>query len=391
MRWIGRGHLDEVAHADAVAAHGRWVRAHMEAVHEEQRRRTSEAVRWWRRELVNVREALAGAIDEARWEDAAPLGALVALAVADDPHVDVLAQLHRLAPDAAALTGETDGLRALAAGTAAWLEGDAATAERLLGAALAVLPVEHRHHWMARFFRVVGRMFAGDRDGVEADAAELRAEPGAPPWVVATGYCCAALMCRFTGDADRAGRWMVLDPVLLAETAEVEGFVAYTRGELASENDPDAAVAAFEQAYAQCDARGHVYNREVAAIGRAAVLVRCGRGAEAAVACHALVGNLFRLGMWPQVWTTIRLAAELLVAVDDLEPAVVLLSAADADRLSPPLLGADLERRQALWARLGDRIDRERLDVLRRHGEQASRADVVDGALTALARHAAIG
>ncbi len=208
-----------------------------------------------------------------------------------------------------------------------------------------------------------------------------------PDWVAATAVCCTALINLFVGDRPAAERWLAGHGALLARVEAVEGFIAYTRGELAAESDPEAALAWFEQAYRQCDAQEHTYNREVAAVGRAAVLIRLGRHADAVPACRGLIDSLRRLGMWPQLWMALRLTAELLVALDDPEPAAVVLTAADADPLAPAVLGPERDRHTGLWARITDGLGPDRVAAARREGRTGGRADAVRRALLALDRH----
>jgi hypothetical protein len=215
----------------------------------------------------------------------------------------------------------------------------------------------------------------------------LLADGHAPAWAPASAVCCAALINLFSGDRERALTWMADHPRLLAEVGQVDGFVAYTRGELAAAEDPVAALSWFDQAYRMCDATGHTYNREVAAIGRAAVLIRLGRHDDAVSACQSLIERVRGMGMWPQVWTALRLTAELLVALDDHEPAAVVLSAADRDPLALAVLGDDRRRRAALWVRIAEHLDADRLTGARIEGEASGRSGAVARALDALARH----
>ncbi|MQA16942.1 MAG: hypothetical protein GEV09_23265 [Pseudonocardiaceae bacterium] len=70
----------------------------------------------------------------------------------------------------------------------------------------------------------------------------------------------------------------------------------YTRGELAAETDPVRALSWFELAHRRNDERGDTFNREVAAIGRAAVLLRLGRHGEAVASVRSLLGALRHTG-----------------------------------------------------------------------------------------------
>ncbi|PVZ06401.1 BTAD domain-containing putative transcriptional regulator [Actinomycetospora cinnamomea] len=361
MRRAGLGHLDPTRREGAVEAHTQWMQAHVDTVRARQDERSPDAASLLRRERANLAEALARAVEQERWDVAGRLAVPLAVAVSDDPHLDLLEQLARLdgAPAAAADDDADAGAArcAVAAGGAAWLRGDTARGEQLLTSALQRLPHDHPDRWAGWWFRSMSRMYTGDAAAVESDVHELLAHPGAPDWVRATAICNAALIRLFTGDRTTAEAWLQAHTGLLAEVGEVDGFVAYTRGELAAETDPDAALGWFELAHHRNDERGDTFNREVAGVGRAAVLLRLGRLAEAGEALRELLGSLRRLGMWPQVWTTLRLAAELLVELDDPGRAAALLAAADRDPLAPAILGAHRERDDRLRRRIAASTD----------------------------------
>ena len=110
-----------------------------------------------------------------------------------------------------------------------------------------------------------------------------------------------------------------------------------------------------------------------------------GRHGEAARACRSLVENLRSVGMWPQLWIVLRLAAELLVARADHEAAEVLLAAADADALAPALFGPDLARLEALRAVIADRLGEQRLATAQDEGRRGGRTAAAERALAVLA------
>lgn len=388
VRHVCHGHLTPQAHTAAAHAHAEWMREEAERIHARQRERSPEAVPLLRREAANLRQALSWLAGTGRWDEAAELAVLVALALSDDPDIGLVAELAAMVPAEENPHSDADALRAVAAGAAAWIGGETGRADRLLTRALGSLPPGHPQRWIARFFRLVNALLLGAGDIAEADAEQLRHDPGAPAWVVATGVCCAALGRLFTGDAHGADGWLTGSADLLAEVEAVDGFVAYTRGELAAAHDPERALAWFEQGYRQCDARAHTYNREVAAIGGAAVLIRLGRNQEAAQRCHRLIGSLRDLGMWPQLWTTLRLSAELLANLGDRAAAARLLAAADADPLAPPVLGAERDRYAELRERAGVPPPDPRHDQA---GQRLTRRAVAGQALRALAGYRSAG
>jgi predicted ATPase/DNA-binding SARP family transcriptional activator len=382
VRYGCERHLTAALHDEVRLAHAGWMRAHAELVYARQRARSPAATPLLRRESANLQHALGWLIDAGRWAEAAQLGVLIAVAISDDPELSLMAQLARLEAELPAVD-DTAALCALAAGGVAWMGGDGPVAEPLLSAAVDRLPAEHEYVWIARYFRMTNRMFRGDVAGAEADARSLYWGESVPPWARATALCGAALINLFAGNRPAAERWLAIDEALLAKLAPVDGFIAYTRGEMAAGSDPAAALAFFDQAFRQAETQGHSYSREVAAIGRAAVLIRLGRRAEAVAACRVLVDELRTLGMWPQLWMVLRLTAELLVGLGDHASAGALLAAADADPLAPAVLADDRRRHAELWARITA------------HGAPGpaagspadSRSEAVRRAKSALARH----
>jgi hypothetical protein len=121
-------------------------------------------------------------------------------------------------------------------------------------------------------------------------------------------------MRLYTGDLTAAEAWIADQSDLLDRGAATDGFVAFTYGEMAAAPDPDAAVEWYARSARLSEAMGTTYTREIAGIGRAAVLVRMGHTADAASACRDVLRSTSRIGMWPQVWNTLRITSELLVA-----------------------------------------------------------------------------
>jgi hypothetical protein len=173
--------------------------------------------------------------------------------------------------------------------------------------------------------------------------------------------------------------------VLLDHVAAIDGFLAFAYGELAADDDPDGAIEWFTRSMRLSDTLGTTYTREIARIGRAAILVRQRRTADAARACSESVRATARMGMWPQVWTTLRITAELLVAEGHATLAATVLTAADADEQSSEVLGPGRERLADLWATIRATRSPEEVAAARAAGLAATRAQVVEQVVTTLA------
>ncbi len=380
VRHVGLAHLGPEREEHARSAHARWMLHHATAMLRGVYVQDPGTTAALRREQANLQEALAWLTTTAQWAQAGRLGALASAIIAEDPDPALIDQLLRLAP--VTVDSETDALRALAAGTAQWLAGGMAAADRLVTAAIEALPDDHELHWFALIVRISNSMFTGNVAAVHADARTMAADPGAPTWAAAMGPCCAALIDLYAGDTAGAHRWLTDHADLLAAADTYHGFVAFTRGELASVTEPAAALHWFERSQELSSLISQTYMGHLAAIGRTAVLIRLGRHADAITACREQIVALRRIGMTAQVWTMLRLTAELLGELGDLETAVAILDAADADPLAPVVLGPDLRRHADLRARAGA------LPRRRGYGDAPAVSAV---ALSALARHGAPG
>lgn len=387
VRHVCRGHLDSAELREVHLAHACWMASHAEVVYQRQRERSPEATPLLRREAANLHEALSWLAESGHLEQAARLAVLLALALSDEPDLTLVALLGRLEPDTVPVRSRTEALLALAAGVARWICGEGPAADRLLSAAADALPAEHDMRWIARFFLLNNRMFVGDVAGVRAGAEALKRDAAVPAWVVASAVCEAVLVGVYSGDIAGAQELLAANDELLTGVADVEGFVTYTRAELRAVTDPVGALELFELSYRQCDARGHTYNREVAAIGRAAVLIRLGRHHAAVAACHELVEDLLSLGMWAQLWMVLRLTGELLVALGEYEVAARLLAAADADALAPAVHEPDRERLDRLHREIGEHLDPARVRAARQEGRRGGRSGAASAAALALRRH----
>jgi len=384
VRRVGLAHLSETARADARRWLRAWMTAHVVRTEALRMARSPLSTVLFRRELAN----LAAAVTVDGPEDRLGLGPLAAetsTLVYDDPQVEILERLRVLDPGPGPLD-EDQALCSLAAGVAAWIGGETEAAERLLAAALDVLPPGHHRRWSATFAAIPNAMFTGDVAVVEAMARELLDDPAVPDWANAVGVGCAALMRLYTGDVAAAEAWIADQAELLERGAATDGFVAFTYGEMAAASDPDAAVEWYARSARLSDAMGTTYTREIARIGRAAVLVRQGRTAEAAPACREVIRATARIGMWPQVWTMLRITSELLVAQGEHELALVVLTAAEHDPKASTVMGPDLERLAGLRAEIDDVLSASARAAAEARARAATRVELVEEVVGVLAR-----
>jgi predicted ATPase/DNA-binding SARP family transcriptional activator len=344
VRHVGLAHLGPDGERAARDAHARWMLGYADDLMTRFRVRNPDSTPALRRELANLQEALTWLHGTA---DGARLAAQLAAIASATPDPGATAQLALLAP--AEVRTEADALLATAAGTAAWLNSDLGTAERLLAAALDRLPTGHELRWIALVVRIANSMFAGRAELVHADALRLLDDPQAASWGIATGLCCKALMDAYGGDPAAGLRWLGTYEKEL-RTDHYEGFVPFTRGELLAGTDPEAALGWYEESLERSGAIDQVYTGNIARVARAAVLIRLGRRAEAVDACRRTLPAVRAAGMTAQVWTMLRLTAELLAGLGETEAAAAIVTAADTDPYAPAVMGPDRDRQARIRA-----------------------------------------
>jgi tetratricopeptide (TPR) repeat protein len=130
----------------------------------------------------------------------------------------------------------------------------------------------------------------------------------------------------------------------------VDGEHALARGDHA--RAADALGAAAELAWSA----GARFVWGIASTVLASVLVRHRPPEEARKELPVLLDRWRRTATWPQLWTTLRLVAELVHDGDGADVALLVLEAAARDEAAPALVGTDAERDAVLRARLGERL-----------------------------------
>lgn len=98
-----------------------------------------------------------------------------------------------------------------------------------------------------------------------------------------------------------------------------------------------------------------------------------------------LLHQLRRRGGWPQLWTSLRILAELLEAAGRPHDAALLLAAASADPSAPRITGDDIPRYRELQRRIAGQIGTDAHQQLADQAALLPRAQILDLALTALA------
>lgn len=262
----------------------------------------------------------------------------------------------------AAERGELDRSRRLAA---AALENTRHRPDRLLA-------------WLALG---VATMYAGELDECAAWFQQIAVTPG----YLCEGHSSLSLVAYYSGDVPTAREHARIALTAGPSSSDAShAFARYAAGEAEAATDPARAMVLFSQAVADADRISAEQVSRVARIALFALQVRAGRHDESADLGVPLLNDLHRGGLWPQLWTTVRVAAELLAAKGREPDSVVLLAASGAAPTAPPPMGEDIARYAALSAELRLRLGTRVVDRISRFAAGLPRAQVVDRAIMAL-------
>lgn len=175
--------------------------------------------------------------------------------------------------------------------------------------------------------------------------------------------------------------------MLLAETSgsgPIHAFASYAAGE-AAVAQPDRGIELLTNAAREATTLGCAQVSQLARVALLAALVRTHRAQEATPLAATLLHDLRRAGAWPQLWTTVRILAELEATGNHPHEAALLLAAADLHPSAPSTTGDDVPRyaslREALQMRLGART----VDRIHTAARGASREQIADRAVAMLA------
>ena len=209
--------------------------------------------------------------------------------------------------------------------------------------------------------------------------------PAVPAPLRVDAHATFALLACFGSDQPAARRHAERAVAAARDAGPVGAFATYTMGEVRLREDPAAAVEIFELAVSQAEAGGTAQIAEVARIALGSALVRLGRHDEALRVFPDLLHQLRRRGGWPQLWTSLRILAELLAELGRPHDAALLLASASADPSAPPVTGDDIPRYRELQRRITGQIGTGAHQRMTDQAALLPRAQVLDRALAALA------
>jgi len=196
----------------------------------------------------------------------------------------------------------------------------------------------------------------------------------------------AALAAGYGGDLPRARA--LLDDARRQErttpNSSNHAFITYVDGELLAVDDPGAAIPAYVAAIEEARSVGANFVAGVAGVGLASVQARTGDVAASAASFAQLLDFWHDTGHGPQLWTTARNAAALLVAQGHTREAALLLARADATPQATAV-GPDIARHSGRsFVPVSSLVDAEQLEALRAEVAGMSTREVIDAARAAL-------
>ena len=159
--------------------------------------------------------------------------------------------------------------------------------------------------------------------------------PGLPAPPRVDAHATLALLACFQSDQPTARQHAERAVAAARDAGPIGAFATYTMGEVRLLDDPPAAVEILELAVSQAEAGRTAQVAEVARIALISALVRLGRHDEALRVFPDLLHQLRRRGGWPQLWTSLRILAELLEALGRPHDAALLLASASARPVRP--------------------------------------------------------
>jgi predicted ATPase/DNA-binding SARP family transcriptional activator len=370
----------------ACRAHAEWIARTLEALTGTV---GAEEERGWqlvRTHRDDVRSALRWALD-----DDGELADAIAAALAGPLHYRPDPELLTKVVDvASAVAGDHPAAPAtcaslLGAGArASWLTGDLDGATQLAERAVA-LGGDAPPHTALHALGVVhlyrgeldeaGRWFTRSHDTSDDDlAARLDALGG------------IGLVQCYQGDLDAAEltAQLLRRQAVVVSSTTYSAFAGYLAGEVALARGGDhvaTGIALLEEAVDIAVRADLSFITGVASVALASAVVRHRDTAEALALFPPLVQRWRRSATWTQLWTTMRLLAELLVGCGRHEVAALLLAAAEGDPAAPAVTGDDLGRLDGLRRTLRDELGEVAFQAVVDLARSIPRAQVVDRAL----------
>ena len=339
------------------------------------------------RHQADVAAALQWSLASDHPDLAARVACAVSLCAHWRPGAVLLARISDVARDERVLASAA-APSALAAGAAAALhQGDIDAVEDLAAAALErVTTTDERA--LALLTLAVAGVYRGQHDRCAGRLEELLAVPGVPMGFRMDAEATAVLIaCYAVISPPHAGSWN--DATVTAEVAGASAyraFVTYAAGEVALAAGERSAIEVLRAAVDEAEACAASQVAEVARIALVSAHVRLGHRRDALDVFPALIDDLRRMSNWTQLWTSLRILAELLAEAREDHTSALLLSAASMAPAAPALTGADVARYNELHSQLSERLGPNVIAQISELAAALPRAQIVEPALTAISQ-----
>ncbi|WP_165966724.1 BTAD domain-containing putative transcriptional regulator, partial [Actinomadura sp. 7K507] len=295
---------------------------------------------------ADIEQALRWAVHAGETADAARLAAAVQLCQHWQPGSETIDLTAELAERCAATPSPESALGLAAGACAVTHAGDTTRGREFAERALASATTS-RERYLAHLAIGIATMYRGDHDESARWWRTITGMDDLAPAYRASAHSSLSLTACYRGDLPAACREAEIG-VLGAETAgatAVHAFALYALGEAETGDRKTELLAAAAD---KADLAGATHVSQVARVAQLAALVRAARHDEALDLVAPILDAARRAGAWPQLWTTMRIFAELLAARDRPHEAALLLTGADAADTAPPATGPDMARYTAL-------------------------------------------
>ncbi len=367
-------------------AHARWVAS---VVQHAARQATGPGCAAAMAEVIRIQPDAAAAV---RWSLECGQPGLAAIIIGNlrlcthwRPDADLL-DLSLEAARHAPVRGSPAAPLALAAGgLAACDTGDLGEAERLGTAALQQAGGADER-FLALLCLGIVTLYRGEHDRSARLWQQIAADTALAPARRVEGYASLALLSCYTSD-HAAAREHAASARIAAEVAGASGcraFAAYAAGEVALLDNLEDGARLLRAAASEAEATHATQVITVARIALASALTRLGCDSEALAIFPPLLDQAYRDGNWPQLWTALRILAELLVRLDRHETAALLLAAARESPSAPALSGSDIDRYQRLEELISQHTGISVLGQITELARALPRAHVIDRARAAI-------
>ncbi len=394
VRTFARERLAESgAESQVRAAHARWVRTVVRAAAEAARGQGAPVGSTPTAEVnasaASVQAAVGWALQAGESELAADIAhALMLLASARwQLRMDLIDVVRQIARHPSVQESPAAAPRAAAAGAfAATQVGDLETGEQAARAALdSATGADER--FLALLAVGIVTLYRGDHNTSRRAWQDLLAIPELPLVGHVNGHASLALIACYDGELGEART----HAARAIATAEATGgktalaFARYAAAEVAAAEDLATAVPLLTSAAGEADQAGFDFTAGLVSTALLAALTRLDRTAEALDVLGPLLERWLRLAAWPQLWTTLRILAELLARNGLPEEAALLLVAADRAPSAPAVAGTHAVRYTRLAEALREQVSSHAHEKIAILADLLPRTAVVDRARAVVA------